>query len=215
MLNKKEKEVKKYLLDENIDFSNEDKEDILNKIKSKIDLEVEEKPSFRKRINLKVVYAMVCSLVICVLGYFGIKALAGGYLVGPYYKGKDVESLNLNDGDYCLAYNVELNYKQYKYLNNKYTLTFDFEKRMNAYLISKDESLIFVFGGNKSKCCNIYLKNPPSEIINIYNSTYSTSFNETRLNDNNSGFLFLIKENGIEFYTIKKGLNYPIFIEFA
>ena len=32
MLNKKEKNVKNYLLDENIQFSNEDKDIILNKI---------------------------------------------------------------------------------------------------------------------------------------------------------------------------------------
>ena len=215
MLNKKEKEVKKYLLDESIDFSNEDKEDILNKIKSKIDLEVEEKPSFRQRFNLKVVYAMVCSLVICVLGYFGIKALAGGYLVGPNYKGKDVESLNLNDGDYCLAYNAELKLEQYNYLKNEYDLNFIYEKRMNAYLISKDESLIFVFGGYEDKCCNISLKKSPSEIINIYNSTYNASFNKTNLNNNNSGFLFLIWENGIEFYTKENNKKLAIFIEFA
>ena len=115
MLNKKEKNVKNYLLDEYIEFSNEDKDIVLNKIKSKINLEVEEKPSFKQKFNLKVVYALVCSLVVCVLGYFGIKSISGGYLNNPNYRGKNVESLNLGEGDYCLAYNSEVKYEQFEY----------------------------------------------------------------------------------------------------
>ena len=103
MLNKKEKNVKNYLLDENIEFSNEDKDIVLNKIKSKINLEVEEKPSFKQKFNLKVVYALVCSLVVCVVGFIGIRVF-NDHFVDPNYVGKDVESLNLDEGDYCLAY---------------------------------------------------------------------------------------------------------------
>jgi hypothetical protein len=61
----------------------------------------------------------------------------------------------------------------------------------------------------------IYLKLTPIEVYKMYNLKYNTSFNETNLNDDNSGFLFLIKENGIEFYTRKNNEKLSIFVEFA
>ena len=215
MLNKKEKNVKNYLLDENIEFSNEDKDIVLNKIKSKINLEVEEKPSFKQKFNLKVVYALVCSLVICVVGFIGVRVLNNNF-INPNYRGKDVESLNLNDEDFCLAYNLEVKYEQFDYLKQKYAFKFDYKSRTNAYILSLDRRLLFVFGEYKnSENCEIYLCKSSLEIIEIYNNTYNTTFDEENLNDNNSGLLFGIVESGVEFYTIKNGINYSIFVEFA
>ena len=72
MFNKKEKQIKKVLLSDDVDFTLEDKEDILINIKSKLNLESQkEKSSLRRSFNLKVVYGLVCSLVICVIGYVG------------------------------------------------------------------------------------------------------------------------------------------------
>lgn len=216
MLNKKEKNVKNYLLDENNEFSNEDKDIVLNKIKSKINLEVEEKPSFKQKFNLKVVYALVCSLVICVLGYFGIKSISGGHLNDPNYRGKNVKSLNLGEGDYCLAYSADFEYEQYNNLISNYKINFGYRKKEKAYIVSIDNNLLFVFGEYKNnENCKIDLSKSAFEIVQIYNNTYNTSFDEINLNDNNSGLLFGVLEDGIEFYTIKNGLNYSIFVEFA
>ena len=216
MLNKKEKNVKNYLLDENIEFSNEDKDIVLNKIKSKINLEVEEKPSFKQKFNLKVVYALVCSLVICVLGYFGIKSIFGGYLNDPNYRGKDVESLNLDEGDYCLAYRLDISQSEIEHLNKFYNLAIVCGKRNYLYLVAVNENYkIIIITNNSNKEYSISLSKTPKEVYELYNETYGTSFNETNLNNNNSGLLFIVNYNGIEFYTIKNGLNYSIFIEFA
>ena len=215
MLNKKEKNVKNYLLDENIQFSTEDKDIVLNKIKSKINLEVE-KPSFKQKFNLKIVYALVCSLVICVLGYFGIKAISGGYLNDPNYKGKNVESLNLGEGDYCLAYNTNLSDEEILYLKNKYGFDLNNEKMQNSYIINSKGNLKLLIKANDDVLIfEIYLTLSSNEIYILYNSTYNTSFNEVNLNDNNSGLLFMIIENGIEFYTRENNKKLSIFVEFA
>lgn len=216
MLSRKEKDVKKYLLNDNIEFSNEDKENVLNKIKSKINLEVEEKPSFRQKFNHKVVYALVCSLIICVVGFLGIKNILIGNLIDPNYIGKDVESLNLDEGDYCLAYNVDFEYEQYVNLSNKYDLKFEYKKSKNAYLITKGKSILFIYGEYKNgESCMIQLVNSSTEIIDIYNSTYNKSFNKENLNNDKSGLLFLITDNGIEFYTRENNKKLSIFVEFA
>ena len=216
MLNKKEKNVKNYLLDKNIEFSNEDKDIVLNKIKSKINLEVEEKPSFKQKFNLKVVYALVCSLVICVVGFIGIIHLGESRFIDPNYIGKDVESLNLDEGDYCLAYSADFEYEQYNNLISNYKINFEYRKKEKAYIVYIDNNLLFVFGEYKNnEICRINLGQSALDIVNVYNNTYNTSFNEVNLNDNNSGLLFAIEENGIEFYTVKNDLNYSIFVEFA
>ena len=213
MLNRKEKDVKKHLIEDNFEFSNQDKEDILNTIKSKINLEVEEKPSFKERFNLKVVYALVCSLVICIVGYLGIKMINNNY-INPEYKGKDVESLNLKEGEYCLAYIKYFDYNQYENLISNKNIDFVFRKDLNGYIISKEEKLTLIIG-NYYFSMDLFLELSAFDIIDKYNLEYKTSFNEVNLNDNNSGLLFLIKENGIEFYTRKNNEKLSIFVEFA
>lgn len=215
MLNKKEKNVKNYFLDENIEFSNEDKDIVLNKIKSKINLEVEEKPSFKQKFNLKVVYALVCSLVICVVGFIGIRFFNNNF-IDPNYRGKNVESLNLDEGDYCLAYNTSLSGEEILCLKNKYGFDLNDKKTQNSYIINNNGNLELLIKTNDGDLIlEIYLTLSHNEIYILYNSTYNTSFNESNLNDRNSGLLFGVLENGIEFYTIKNGLSYSIFVEFA
>lgn len=216
MLNKKEKNVKNYLLDENIEFSNEDKDIVLNKIKSKINLEVEEKPSFKQKFNLKVVYALVCSLVICVVGFIGIIHLGENRFIDPDYFGKDVESLNLDEGDYCLAYNINLSDEEILYLKNKYGFDLNDKKTQNSYIINNNGNLELLIKTNDGDLIlEIYLTLSHNEIYILYNSTYNTSFNESNLNDRNSGLLFGILENGIEFYTRENNKKLSIFVEFA
>ena len=216
MLNKKEKNVKNYLLDENIQFSNEDKDIVLNKIKSKINLEVEDKPSFKQKLNLKVVYALVCSLVICVVGFIGIIHLGESRFIDPDYVGKDVESLNLNEGDYCLAYRLDINQTEIEHINIHYKFDIISGKRNNLYLISVNENYkIIIFSNNSHQEYLINLSKTPKEVYELYNETYGTSFNKTNLNDNSSGLLFGIADNGIEFYTRENNKKLSIFVEFA
>ena len=216
MLNKKEKNVKNYLLDKNIEFSNEDKDIVLNKIKSKINLEVEEKPSFKQKFNLKVVYALVCSLVICVVGFIGIIHLGESRFIDPNYRGKNVESLNLDEGDYCLAYNTNLSDEEIIYLKNKYGFDLNDKKTQNSYIINNNGNLELLIKTNDDDLIlEIYLNFSHNEIYNLYNSTFNTSFNESNLNDRNSGLLFGILENGIEFYTRENNKKLSIFVEFA
>lgn len=214
MLNRKEKDVKKHLIEDNFEFSNQDKEDILNSIKSKINLEVEEKPSFKERFNLKVVYALVCSLVICILGFVGYKHIIENRFIDPNYRGKDVESLNLEEGEYCLAYTRYLDKIQFFHLKNEYEIMEDYSNSSQAYIISNDNQ-ISLFISKYNLIINLCLEFSSLKIIEKYNLEYNTTFNETNLNNDNSGLLFGVKENGIEFYTIKNGINYSIFVEFA
>ena len=216
MLNKKEKNVKNYLLDENNEFSNEDKDIVLNKIKSQINLEVEEKPSFKQKFNLKVVYALVCSLVICVVGFIGIIHLGESRFIDPNYMGKDVESLNLDKGDYCLAYSKDIYYSNVQYLENVIEEKISYEKINSSYIVSRNNEYSFVICfKDKYNEYSFNLAKTPKELYELYNLTYNTTFDEITLNNNKKGLLFLIKENGIKFYTIKNGLIYSIFVEFA
>jgi hypothetical protein len=216
MLNRKEKDVRKHLIEDNFEFSNQDKEDILNSIKSKINLEVEEKPSFKERFNLKVVYALVCSLVICIVGYFGVEYIFNDKLIDPNYVGKDVESLNLEEGEYCLAFAKDLSESKIEILNNKFLLNISLNKINQSYLLSKNNNYKYAINYNNNYYeYEIYLKLAPIEVYKMYNLKYNTAFNETNLNNDNSGLLFGVKENGIDFYTMKNNEKLTLFVELA
>jgi hypothetical protein len=82
--------------------------------------------------------------------------------------------------------------------------------------LSQNKKTILVIGNFlEDNFIELMLKISSEEIINLYNTQYGESFNEINLNDNNSGLLFLIKENGIEFYTRKNNEKLSIFVEFA
>ena len=145
MFKKKEKQIKKVLLYDDVDFTLEDKEDILINIKSKLNLESqEEKSSLRRSFNLKVVYGLVCSLVICVIGYVGYLLLDHNRYVDPDYRGKDIESLNLIEGDYCLAYKKEFNAVEENYLEEVFNFDVIYSKQSNFYIITNTEKMLFV-----------------------------------------------------------------------
>lgn len=212
----KEKIVKRKLFKNEVKLTKQDKDDILNKIIDKTDLEVSEKVSFRKKVNLKVVYALACSLVICVLGYVGYLFANNNMFVDPNYRGKQVELLDLDEDDICLAYRININEESIENLVNKYDINIRYKKNNKSYIIDDGEKIYFVifFENNIHHKYQISLSMTSELIIQIYNFTYNKSFNKENLNSNKSGLLFEIVENGIEFYTRDNNKKYPIFVEF-
>ena len=102
------------------------------------------------------------------------------------------------------------------YLKNKYGFDLNNEKMQNSYIINSKGNLKLLIKANDDVLIfEIYLTLSSNEIYILYNSTYNTSFNEVNLNDNNSGLLFMIIENGIEFYTRENNKKLSIFVEFA
>ncbi|MBQ9730832.1 MAG: hypothetical protein IJV94_01740 [Bacilli bacterium] len=213
----KEKIVENKLFkDKNSRLTNKDKDDILDKIIDKTELEVAKKPSFRKRANLKIIYALACSLVICVLGFVGYRLSLGGQLVDPNYRGKNVELLELGENDVCVAYSREISIDEVNYINNRFNFSIVYSNKKNKYITVKNEEYYLIVTEND--ICNSYKINLNisfNELLNLYNDKYSTSFSVENLNSNKSGLLFLILEDGIEFYTRKNNTKYPIFVEFA
>ena len=215
MFKKKEKQIKKVLLNDDVDFTLEDKEDILINIKSKLNLEPqEEKPSLRRSFNLKVVYGLVCSLVICVIGYVGYLLFNQNGFIDPDYRGKDVESLNLAEGDYCLAYCNELTKNHINYLNERFQLQIDYEKNIKSYIVVKDSNIILIIDGSTLKEYLIEFSISSDLIIEKHKSTYDSILNKNILNNNRKGLLFLVYEKGVEFYTKKNNKKLSIFVEF-
>ena len=212
----KEKIVEnKIFKDKNSKLTKQDKDDIFNKIIDKTNLQVEEKPSLRRKVNLKVVYALACSVVICVLGFIGFHFLSQEHFVDPNYRGKQVELLGLDEDDVCLGYSNKVTINDIKYLNNSFNLSITYSNDDDKYLISKDgEYYIAINSKNKFSYYNIELMSSSDEIISLYNETYNESFTYEILNDNKKGLLFGIKEKGIELYTEKNNVKNSIFVEF-
>ncbi len=210
----KEKIVKRKLFKNEVKLTKQDKDDILNKIIDKTDLEVSEKVSFRKKVNLKVVYALACSLVICVLGYVGY-LFANDYLfVDPNYRGKQIELLNLDEDDICIGFSNKFTSLEKDHIDNKYNLSVFYSKDCNKYLVFKDCCYLYLANGKEIYEYKINIKSNPEEIINMYNDKFQSNINYEDLNSNKTGLLFSIKENGIEFYTRDNNKKYPIFVEF-
>ena len=162
-----------------------------------------------------MVYALACSVVICVLGFVGIKLATDGQLVDPNYRGKQVELLGLDEDDVCLGYYSEISSKEIEYINKEFDLSIVYENNYSKYIVYLDENYFLCLEkDNKIDFYKIQINITSKEIINKFNIMYNTNINEVVLNDNKSGFLFLIKEEGIEFYTEKNNVKNSIFVEF-
>ena len=183
MFNKKEKEVKKYLLNDEVEFTRNDKEDILNNIKSKLNLESqEEKPSLKQSFNLKVVYALVCSVVICVLGFVGYDLISKYTYIDPDYRGKNVESLNLAEGDYCLAFSNEFTKIQADYIYNKYCYSIEYKINMRNYIVIKNDIYYLVVDNGQINEYQLIIK---ENVLFKYKEKFDISFSINELNDDN------------------------------
>lgn len=218
MFNKKEKYIKKKLLnEENIEFSKKDKDEIFDKIQNELNLDlVSKKKNIRKSLNLKIIYATVCSLVICVLGYVGYELFGKKDFDTPNYKGKDVESLNLDEGDYCLGFSSDLSEEEIYILCFKYNYKFDLTNSniIIAYIIVYNFFPSIIINNDLNNPIYINLLMKCDSIVDLYNSTYQTEFDVESLNGDNSGLLFKIYDNEIEFYTIKNKKRLSLFVEY-